>query len=164
MKEDLYQIKLIYDGVYKIYEIMALNEMDAIKKFEKRINVAKEYMILTARKMEVNEFVIQRGITPSGIVMQIENWNKAYSNTPKNSTIGFYPRATTDIRRDDSIKGMPPYPKRGETFRASLEFENEDKAWEVFKSLMSGEKTFNDFLDNFKGSSITKDEFILATS
>lgn len=109
-------------------------------------------------------FVIERGVTPTGVDIQIENWSESYPNTcKKNATIGFYPRAINDIYNED-YPHWPPYPKRGERFRASLDFNSETEAREAYKALQSGKKTYMDYLDNYSSYVIPKVNFIKAVA
>lgn len=109
-------------------------------------------------------FIIKKGITPSGVNIQIENWQDLYPNLhTENDTIGFYPKAMNDIYRDD-YPHWPPYPKRNETFRAALKFDNEKEAKKVFDLLQSGEKTYMHYLDNYQDNVISRDNFIKAVS
>ena len=108
-------------------------------------------------------FIIEKGTTPSGMEIQIENWNDAYNFIPKNATIGFYPMAVNDIYREDKPH-FHAYPKRGETFRASLEFNTDEEAKNAFEDLKSGKKTYIHFLDNYKMNTISKDNFIKAVT
>ena len=63
--------------------------------------------------------IIRKGTTPNGTRIQIEDWSENYTFHNKNATIGFYPMALENIYREDKPH-WTPYPKRGETFRASF--------------------------------------------
>lgn len=109
-------------------------------------------------------FVIEKGITPDGISIQIEDWSESYPNTyKKNATIGFYPVAVHDIIRED-YPHWTPYPKRGARFRADLEFDSEAEAKAAFESLKSGEKTYMDYLDNYGNQVLSRAKFIEAVT
>ena len=105
--------------------------------------------------------IIRKGTTPNGTHIQIEDWSENYTFHNKNATIGFYPMALENIYREDKPH-WTPYPKRGETFRASFDFNTEEEALEAFDSLQSGEKSFMDFLDNYSNFVISKANFIKA--
>lgn len=108
-------------------------------------------------------FIIEKGTTPNGMDIQIENWHDTYDFIPENATIGFYPMAVNDIYREDRPH-FPAYPKKGETFRASFEFDTAEEAKKAFDALKSGEKTYIHFLDNYKMNTVSKDNFIKAVT
>lgn len=109
-------------------------------------------------------FIVEKGNTPDGMRIQIENWSDLYPETyNKNDTIGFYPMAVNDIYTEGR-PDFPPYPKRGQTFRSSLRFDNEDETKKAFDLLQSGEKTYMDYLDKYSNHVIRKEDFIKAVS
>lgn len=105
--------------------------------------------------------VIRKGTTPNGTHIQIEDWSEDYTFYNKNATIGFYPEAQESIYNEDHPH-WTPYPKRGETFRASFKFDTEAKALEAFVLLENGCKAFMDYINNFEGNVIPKKNFIKA--
>ena len=109
-------------------------------------------------------FVVKKGVTSTGIDIQIEDWSDVYPNLfKKNATVGFYPKAVNDIYNED-YPHWAPYPKRGEVFRASLNFDTEEEAREAFNAMRSGEKTYMDYLDNYSSHVISKKNFIRAVT
>lgn len=107
-------------------------------------------------------FIREKGTTPNGTHIQIEDWNESYPGTfKKNATIAIYPMAIHDIY-DEENPHFPAYPKRGETFRSEFDFSTEEEAKEAFKALQSGKKSFMDFLANYSSHVISKDNFINA--
>ncbi len=112
--------------------------------------------------------VIRKGTTPNGTDIQIEDWSEDYSCHKKNATIGFYPMATENIYKEGTEKikedhpDWIPYPKRGETFRASLNFDTEMEALEAFVLLENGCREFTDYMDNYSGNVISKENFLKA--
>ena len=106
--------------------------------------------------------VIMRGNMPDGTKIQIEDWNRDFPDLcAKNATIGFYPMCTKSIKKDSSLKA---YPEKGKTFRASFNFSNSEAARVAFVLLYEGKKNIMDYLDNYGGSTVTKEDFILALS
>ena len=106
--------------------------------------------------------VIRKGTTPNGTDIRIEDWSETYPGTfKKNATIGFYPMAIHDIY-DEENPQFPAYPKRGETFRASLNFDTEMEALEAFVLLENGCREFTDYMDNYSGNVISKENFLEA--
>ena len=105
--------------------------------------------------------VIRKGTTPNGTHIQIEDWSENYTFYNKNATIGFYPEAQESIYNEDH-PDWTPYPKRGETFRASFKFDTEAEALEAFVLLENGCKAFMDYINNFEGNVIPKKNFIKA--
>ncbi len=105
--------------------------------------------------------IIRKGTTPNGIDLQIEDWSEDYTSCKKNATIGFYPKAQESIYRED-YPHWTPYPKRGETFRASLKFETESEALEAFVFLENGCRSFMDYIDNYEVNVISTKNFIQA--
>ena len=105
--------------------------------------------------------VIRKGTTPNGTHIQIEDWSQDYTIYKKNATIGFYPVAHESIYKEDKPHWMP-YPKRGETFRASFDFDTESEALEAFTLLKSGCKELMDYISNFSDTVISKENFIKA--
>lgn len=109
-------------------------------------------------------FIIEKGTTPNGMDIQIENWAETYPNLHKeNDTIGFYPMAVNDIYNAEHPY-FPAYPKRGQTFRAELKFDTAEEAKEAFEALKSGEKTFIHYLGNYDNRVVSKDNFIKAVT
>lgn len=92
-------------------------------------------------------YVLRRGMTPNGTVIQLENWHDIYDFKPENSTIGAYPIAKASC---PSI-WAGEYPKRGESFRCFFEFSNEIEALDAYNNLICGRKQLTDYLDNFNG-------------
>lgn len=107
--------------------------------------------------------VITKSTMPDGTSIQIEDWSESYKFLHKNATIGFYPTSLMDFY-NDAVKGMPPYPKRGETFRASLDFPSEEDALNAFQSMVTGVKTFLDYMDFYSSHVIPKESFLLAVA
>lgn len=104
----------------------------------------------------------EKGTTPNGTDIRIEDWSETYPGTfKKNATIGFYPMATENIYKEDH-PDWTPYPKRGETFRASLNFDTEMEALEAFVLLKNGCREFTDYMDNYSGNVISKENFLEA--
>lgn len=105
--------------------------------------------------------VIRKGTTPNGTHIQIEDWSEDYTFYNKNATIGFYPEAQENIYNEEHPH-WTPYPKRGETFRASFKFDTEAEALEAFVLLENGCKAFMDYINNFEDNVISKKNFIKA--
>ena len=105
--------------------------------------------------------IIKKGTTPDGTSLQIEDWSEDYTSYNKNATISFYPMAQENIYREDKPH-WTPYPKRGETFRASFNFDTEAEALEAFVLLENGCRFFMDYIDNFTGHVISRENFIKA--
>ena len=105
--------------------------------------------------------IIRKGTTPNGTSLQIEDWSEDYTSYNKNATIGFYPMALESIYREDKPH-WTPYPKRGETFRASFNFDTEAEALEAFVLLENGCRCFIDYIENFTGNVISRETFIKA--
>lgn len=105
--------------------------------------------------------VIRKGITPNGTHMQIEDWSEDYTCYNKNATIEFYPMAKENIYKEEH-PDWTPYPKRGERFRASLNFDTETEALEAFVLLENGCREFTDYMDNYSGNTISANNFIKA--
>lgn len=55
-----------------------------------------------------------------------------------------------------SVLSMIPYPERGRTFRATLEFDTEEAAKKAFESMVSGVGTFVNSPDDSKAQTITE--------
>ena len=109
-------------------------------------------------------FVIEKGTTPNGISIQIENWHDIYPNLHiENDTIGFYPKAINDVYNETNPH-FPAYPKRNETFRAALKFKTAEETRNAFELLKSGKKTYMHYLDNYQENVISKDNFIKAVA
>ena len=116
--------------------------------------------------------VIEKGNTPDGMSVQIEDWSKDYSFCKKNACVAFYPVALNSIyKKDDdlnvciqkkSVLSMIPYPERSRTFRATLEFDTEEAAKKAFESMVSGVGTFMDYMDYYSSSTIPKEAFVRA--
>lgn len=100
-------------------------------------------------------FIIERRQTPNGMDIQLENWHDKYEFMAENATIGFYPMCQNSIHGE-----VWDYPKRGEIFRAALNFSSELEAREALDLLESGEKTFMHYIDNYETNVISKDDFI----
>lgn len=85
--------------------------------------------------------ILQKGITPDGINIQIEDWKENYScfNT---LTIGTYPIA----KNSNSI-----WIKVGKTFRLDLNrlFNSDDEVYETFKNLEEGKVTLEELSKHF---------------
>ena len=105
--------------------------------------------------------IIRKGTTPNGTHIQIEDWSENYTSHNKNATIGFYPMALENIYREDKPH-WTPYPKRGETFRASLDFNTEEEALEAFVLLENGCREFTDYINNYSDNVISKENFLEA--
>lgn len=106
--------------------------------------------------------VIERGIMPDGTKIQIEDWSNDYSFHKKSSTIAFYPMAINSIYKNS--KSRHPYPERGETFRASLDFDTEENARDAFQSMVNGSKTYTDYMDNYSSHVVPKASFVEAVT
>ena len=106
--------------------------------------------------------IMERGIMPDGTKIQIEDWSKDYDFHKKNSTIAFYPMAVNSIYKNS--KSRHPYPERGETFRASLDFDAEEDAMDAFQSMVNGSKTYMDYMDNYSSHVIPKENFVEAVT
>ena len=104
--------------------------------------------------------VIEKGIMPDGTKIQIEDWSNGYSFHSKNSTIAFYPKAVNSIYKSPELRH--PYPERGETFRATLDFAEEEAAREAFQSMVNGSKIYMDYIENYSSYVIPKADFIEA--
>ena len=61
-----------------------------------------------------------------------------------------------------SVLSMIPYPERGRTLRATLEFDTEEAAKKAFESMVSGVGTFMDYMDYYSSSTIPKEAFVRA--
>ena len=104
----------------------------------------------------------EKGTTPNGTDIRIEDWSETYPGTfKKNATIGIYPMALENIYREDKPH-WTPYPKRGETFRASLDFNTEGEALEAFVLLENGCREFTDYINNYSDNVISKKNFLEA--
>lgn len=105
---------------------------------------------MRCKKMQV----ITRSKTIDGTAIQIENWNNDYPTLyAKNSTVALYPISKQTIYKSFN-------PTRGESFRYSLSFDNEEKAMTAYKLLITGEKKLIDYIDNYNGTFL-KDDVIL---
>lgn len=106
--------------------------------------------------------VIKRDIMPDGTKIQIEDWSNDYNFYKKNSTIALYPIAINSIYKNP--KSIYPYPERGKTFRASLDFDTEENARYAFQSMVNGSKTYMDYMENYSSHVIPKASFIEAVT
>lgn len=61
-----------------------------------------------------------------------------------------------------NYKSRHPYPERGQTFRASLEFDAEEDARDAFQCMVNGSKTYMDYMENYASHVIPKADFIEA--
>lgn len=101
--------------------------------------------------------VITRSTTIDGTAIQIENWNSDYPTVyAKNSTVALYPISKQSIYKSFN-------PTRGEKFRYSLSFDNEEEAMTAYNLLLTGEKKLIDYIDNYNGTFL-KDDVILCIS
>ena len=106
--------------------------------------------------------ILLKGTTPDGMKIQIEDWSDEFPNIcNKNSTIGFYPTCKTSIIKQDRPY-MPPYPERGNTFRADLDFHNEQEAREAFLLMCGGARDYLSYMEYYKGNVISKENFLIA--
>lgn len=110
--------------------------------------------ILVEKENEME--VIEKGNAPDGTRIQIEDWSMNYSSYPRKSTIGFYPKAKHSLYNDDN----PPYPERGKNFRACFSFDSEEEAKKAFDDIVSGRKSYMEYLDNYSNAALSKDYFI----
>ncbi len=86
--------------------------------------------------------ILQRGVTPDGTKIQIEDWKENYPNSYKTLTIGCYP-----IARQDSRLLI----KKGKTFRCSIEvFKNDEECKEFFNKLAAGSETIDGMIDRIR--------------
>lgn len=106
--------------------------------------------------------IIERGIMQDGTKIQIEDWSNDYNFHKKNSTVAFYPMAINSIYNNP--KSRHPYPERGETFRASLDFDSEESARDAFQSMVNGSKTYMEYLENYSSHVIPKASFVEAVT
>lgn len=104
--------------------------------------------------------IIEKGKMSNGTDMQIEDWSDNYDSHKKNATIAFYPVAQNSIYTFGSI----PYPQKGKTFRASLDFQNEEDAREAFELMKQGKKSYMDYLDFMCETVRRKEEFLRAVT
>lgn len=113
--------------------------------------------ILVEKENEME--VIEKGNAPDGTRIQIEDWSMNYSSYPRKSTIGFYPKAKHSLYNDDNSH-FPPYPERGKIFRACFSFDSEEEAKKAFDDIVSGRKSYMEYLDNYSNAALSKDYFI----
>lgn len=106
--------------------------------------------------------VIERAVMPDGTEIQLEDWGNDYSFHKKNSTIAFYPMAINSIYKNP--KSEHPYPERGKTFRASLDFDTEENARDAFQNMVDGSKTHIDYMDNYSSYVVPKASFVEAVT
>lgn len=79
--------------------------------------------------------ILQKGTTPNGVDIQIEDWSKNYPNVYSyGTTIALYPTAKRSVN-----KGGFEYPKMNERFRLSFELKSNFEAKEIFEKFLSGE-------------------------
>lgn len=88
--------------------------------------------------------ILEKGITPNNINIQIEDWSKDYSFMPYGATIGTYPISKQSLQGSFS-------PKLGRSFRFQLVFKNHEQVQQAYKQLLSGEKVLNDFKEYHSG-------------
>ena len=106
--------------------------------------------------------IIERGIMPDGAKILIEDWSNDYDFMRKNATIAVYPKAVNSIYKNPDSRH--PYPERGETFRASFDFSTEEEAKNAFRSMVSGSKSYMDYMDNYSSYVIPKESFVEAVT
>lgn len=93
-------------------------------------------------KINNSNFILEKGKTPKGTPIQLENWNNQYSFKPYGSIIGTYPIAQATGEGQFS-------PKKGKPFRLTIEFNSHEETQEAFKNLTEGNKTIVDYKNNF---------------
>lgn len=92
--------------------------------------------------------ILEKRTTPDGVKIQIEDWCEDYSFHRFADLVAAYP-----ICQNSVIKRR---------FRAECQFENASKASEAFYSLVSGEKTLDDFpfTAKMKGNDVSFRQYI----
>ena len=100
--------------------------------------------------------VIKRSSTLKGVKIQIENWSKDYPNTYKeNSTIALYPKSKVDVENN----WCNYHPRVGESFRVSLNFNDEMECKNAFNLLVEGKRDIIDFIEKYRGN-LSKENLI----
>lgn len=88
--------------------------------------------------------LLEKGITPDGTKVQIEEWKEDYSFMNYGSTIGAYP--VSQINCTGSFS-----PKRNQTFRCQFTFNSHDEVKEAYTELINGNKTLKGYKNEFSG-------------
>ena len=85
--------------------------------------------------------VLQKGTTPNGVDIQIEDWSKDYPKTfGYGSTIALYPTAKRSIQGK-----FWDYPQKDKRFRLSFDVKSNFEAKEIFEKLVKGVKDILDY-------------------
>ncbi len=88
--------------------------------------------------------IIERGITPDGIKIQIEDWRECYPGVYTTLTIGCYPIAKQSSRY---------FIKKGEVFRCEInKIDTDEEAIWIFNQLVNGEIKIEDLGDRITDS------------
>jgi len=82
--------------------------------------------------------VLEKGKTPDGIDIQIEEWHENYDFMPYGRTLASYPISKTD--HDGAFA-----PKRNKIYRFSFDFISNEEAKTAFGNLLNGETTLSDY-------------------
>ena len=85
--------------------------------------------------------ILIKALTKDGMNIQLENWHVNFESIPFGSTIACYPRSKVE-------SSVPFGPKKGETFRLQVDFENNETAINAFRDILFGEKKLYDFTNN----------------
>ena len=86
--------------------------------------------------------ILEKGLMPNEVSIQIEDWSKDYSFMSYGSTIAAYPKSKQTLEGSFS-------PNVNEKFRFQLEFNNYEEAQEAYYQLINGKSGLINYVKNF---------------
>jgi hypothetical protein len=84
--------------------------------------------------------VIEKGLTPKNIAIQLEDWSEDYDSPWAQFCVVAYPISKINFGS---------YTHRGEKFRLDINVKDKEEAFEIYDNLKNGEKVFKDYREKF---------------
>ena len=98
--------------------------------------------------MRIIEKLIVHSTVNGDYSLQLEDWSNDYPSVyAKNALLAAYP-----VAKSSNYGEHTTYPKRGQTFRLSMQFASEAEARTAMQELSAQKKILQDFIANFEPS------------